>query len=148
MGFVYYLNAGLLARSQYESGRSCNRPTGSRVFAFLFAPTANAPLILKIKDALRASHADIPKLNSKFSLTRSPPDVTKLFAKILPSKHKSANLMCNFFPLLHTPSSPLPITVTFSLTSGLSRLHTTLTKRTSRRGLDTFRLGHCCVSPS
>ena len=74
LGFVY-LNAGLLVRSQYESGRSCNRPTGFRFSACLFAPTANAPLILKIQDALRASHVDLLTLTSKFSPKCCPPNI-------------------------------------------------------------------------
>jgi hypothetical protein len=50
-------NVGLLARSQFASGRSCDRPTRSRFSVFFLGPRANAELVIKFHDALHASHA-------------------------------------------------------------------------------------------
>jgi hypothetical protein len=38
-------NAGLLARSQYASGRSCDRPTRSKFSVVFLGPRANAELV-------------------------------------------------------------------------------------------------------
>jgi hypothetical protein len=50
-------NAGLLARSQFASGRSCDRPTRSRFSVVVLGPRANAELVPKVHLALHASHA-------------------------------------------------------------------------------------------
>jgi hypothetical protein len=50
-------NAGLLARSQFASGRSCYRPIRSRVSVVFLGPRANAELIPRFHVALHASHA-------------------------------------------------------------------------------------------
>jgi hypothetical protein len=54
---VGVVNAGLLARSQFASGRSCDRPTGSRFSAVFLGPRVNAELVPKFHVALHASHA-------------------------------------------------------------------------------------------
>jgi hypothetical protein len=54
------LNAGLLARSQFASGRSCDRPTRSRFSVGFFGPRANAELVPKFHVAFYASHAALP----------------------------------------------------------------------------------------
>jgi hypothetical protein len=53
-------NAGLLARSQFESGRSCDRPTRLRFSVVFLGPRANAELVPKFYVALHASHAALP----------------------------------------------------------------------------------------
>jgi hypothetical protein len=53
-------NAGLLARSQFASGRSCDRPTRTRFFVVFLGPRANAELVPKFHVALHASHAALP----------------------------------------------------------------------------------------
>jgi hypothetical protein len=58
-GFAY-LNAGLLARSHFASGGSCDRPTRSRFCVVFLDPRANAELIPKFHIALFASHAALP----------------------------------------------------------------------------------------
>jgi hypothetical protein len=53
-------NAGLLARSQFAFGRSCDRPTRSRFSVVFLGPRANAEVIPKFHVALHASHAVLP----------------------------------------------------------------------------------------
>jgi hypothetical protein len=53
-------NAGLLARSQFASGRSCDRPTRSRISVVFLGPRANSELVPKFHVALHASHAALP----------------------------------------------------------------------------------------
>jgi hypothetical protein len=61
-------NAGLLARSQFVSGRSCDRPTRSRFSVVFLRPKANAELVSKFHVALHAPHAALPMV----TLTISP----------------------------------------------------------------------------
>jgi hypothetical protein len=44
---VRVFSAGLLARSQFASGRSCDRPTRSRFSVVFLGPRANAELVPK-----------------------------------------------------------------------------------------------------
>jgi hypothetical protein len=60
-------NAGLLARSQFASGRSCDRPIRLRFSVVLLGPRANAELVSKFHVALHASHAALPMVTLKFS---------------------------------------------------------------------------------
>jgi hypothetical protein len=53
-------NAGLLARSQFASGRSCDQPTQSRFYVVFLGPRSNAELVPKFHVALHASHAALP----------------------------------------------------------------------------------------
>jgi hypothetical protein len=53
-------NARLLARSQFASGRSCDRPTRSRFSVVVHGPRTNAELVPKFHVALHASHAALP----------------------------------------------------------------------------------------
>jgi hypothetical protein len=62
LGLHVYLNARLLARSQYASGRSCDQPTRSKFLVVFLGPTANAELVSEFHVALRASHAAFPIL--------------------------------------------------------------------------------------
>jgi hypothetical protein len=60
-------NAGLLARSQFASGRSCDRLTRSRFSVVFLCPRANAELVPKFHVALHASsHAALPIVILKF----------------------------------------------------------------------------------
>jgi hypothetical protein len=61
------LNAGLLARSQFASGRSCDRPTRSGFFVIFLGSRANAELVPKIHVALHASPAALPMVKLKIS---------------------------------------------------------------------------------
>jgi hypothetical protein len=73
-------SAGLLARSQFASGRSCDRPTRSRFSVVFLGPRANAELVHKFHVALHASHAAFPMVTSKFfALTQpvNPPNAKK-----------------------------------------------------------------------
>jgi hypothetical protein len=60
-------NAGLLARSQFASGRSCDRPTRSRFSVVFHGPRANAETVPKFHVALHASHAALPMITPKIS---------------------------------------------------------------------------------
>jgi hypothetical protein len=60
-------NAGLLARSQFASRRSCDRPTRSRLSVIFLGPRANAELVPKFHVALHASHAALPMVTLKMS---------------------------------------------------------------------------------
>jgi hypothetical protein len=59
--------AGLLARSQFASGRSCDRPTRSRFSVVFLGSRANAELVPKFHVALHASHAALPMVTLKIS---------------------------------------------------------------------------------
>jgi hypothetical protein len=59
--------AGLLARSQFASGRSCDRPTRSRFSVVFLGPRANIELVPKFYVALHASHAALPMVTLKIS---------------------------------------------------------------------------------
>ena len=54
-----------------------------------------------------------PGLNSIFSTKRRPPSPQRdqKCVMTLPNKHKKTAQMSNFFPLPHTPNSPLPCTI-------------------------------------
>jgi hypothetical protein len=56
---VHVFNAGLLARSQFASRRSCDRPTRSRFSVVFLCPRANAELVPKFHVTLLASHVDL-----------------------------------------------------------------------------------------
>jgi hypothetical protein len=58
-------NGGLLARSQFASGRSWDRPTRSRFSVVFPGPRANAELVPKFHVALHASPAALPNGNIK-----------------------------------------------------------------------------------
>jgi hypothetical protein len=60
-------NAGLLARSQFASGRSCEWPTRSRFSVVFLGPRANAELAPKFHIALHASHAALPMVALEIS---------------------------------------------------------------------------------
>jgi hypothetical protein len=60
-------NAGLLARSQLASGRSCNQSTRSRFSVVFLDPRENAELVPKFHVALHASHAALPMVILKMS---------------------------------------------------------------------------------
>jgi hypothetical protein len=59
--------AGLLARSWFESGRSCDCPTRSRFSMIFFGSRAYAELVPKFHTALHASHAAFPMVTLKIS---------------------------------------------------------------------------------
>jgi hypothetical protein len=61
-------NAGLLARNQFASGRSCDRPTRLRFSVVFLGPRENAELVPKFHVAQHASHAALPMV----TLTISP----------------------------------------------------------------------------
>jgi hypothetical protein len=58
-------NTGLLARSQFASGRSCARPTRSKFSVIFLCPKANAELVPKSHFALHASHTALPMVTLK-----------------------------------------------------------------------------------
>jgi hypothetical protein len=60
-------NAGPLTRSQFASGRSCDRPTRSRFSVVFLGPRANAELVPKVHITLHASHAALPMVTLKMS---------------------------------------------------------------------------------
>jgi hypothetical protein len=60
-------NAGLLARSQFTSGRSCDRPTRSRFSVVVPGSRANAELVPKFHGALHASHTALAMVTLKIS---------------------------------------------------------------------------------
>jgi hypothetical protein len=60
-------NAGLLARSQFAFGRSCDRPTRSRFSVVFLGPRANAELVPKFHVALHATRAVLPMVMLEIS---------------------------------------------------------------------------------
>jgi hypothetical protein len=63
---ICVFNAGLLARSQFASGRSCKRRIRSRFSAVFLGPRANVELVPKFHVALHASHVALPLVTSTF----------------------------------------------------------------------------------
>jgi hypothetical protein len=61
------VNAGLPARSQFASRRSCDRPTRLRFSVVFLGSKANAELVPKFHVALHASHAALPMETLKIS---------------------------------------------------------------------------------
>jgi hypothetical protein len=59
--------AGLLDRSQFALGKSCDRPIRSRFSVVFLGPRADAELVPKFKVALYASHAALPMVTLKIS---------------------------------------------------------------------------------
>jgi hypothetical protein len=59
-------NAGLLARSQFASRGSSDRPTRSGFSVVFLGLRANAELVPKFHVALHASHAALPMVTLKF----------------------------------------------------------------------------------
>jgi hypothetical protein len=53
-------HAGLLARSQFASGRSCDRPTRSKSSVVFLGPREKADMVPKFHVALHAFHAALP----------------------------------------------------------------------------------------
>jgi hypothetical protein len=60
-------NAELLARSEFASGRSCDRPTRSRFSVVFLGLRANSELVPKFHVALHDSHAALPIVTLKIS---------------------------------------------------------------------------------
>jgi hypothetical protein len=74
LGFLYF-NTRLVARSQYASGRSCDRPTRSICSVALLRPRTKAQSVTKIHVALHASHAAVPMLPTFRHNAAVSPDV-------------------------------------------------------------------------
>jgi hypothetical protein len=68
-------NVGLLARSQFASGRSCDWPIRSRFTVVFFGPGTNDELVPKFHVALHASHAALPMVTLQISPRCSPHNV-------------------------------------------------------------------------
>jgi hypothetical protein len=76
--------AGLLARSRFASGRSCDLPTRSRFSVVFLGSRANAELLPKFHVALHASHAAPQMVTLKISPLCAPPDVGLKFVRMEP----------------------------------------------------------------
>jgi hypothetical protein len=61
---VLVFSAGLLARSQFASGRSCDLTTPK----FFFVPRTNAKLVLKFHVAPHTSHVALQMLAQSFTI--------------------------------------------------------------------------------
>ena len=135
-----YSKAGLLARNQFASRRSRDRPTRSSFSKIFLGPRANAELAPIIYIALHASKAALTKINLNFFLRLTQPSRRdQNFATMLPSTHKTQP--SSLFPLLHTP-----ITLPSSLPNALPRFQSSYT-RTSGHSLGTFRTRNLPDSP-
>jgi hypothetical protein len=66
--WVRGFNAGLLARSQFAFGRSCDQPIRSRFSMLFLGPRANAELVPKFHDALHASHEALSMVAFEISI--------------------------------------------------------------------------------
>jgi hypothetical protein len=60
-------NARLLVRSQFASGRPCDRPTRSRFSVVILGSRSNAELVPKFHVALHGSHAALPMVTLQVS---------------------------------------------------------------------------------
>jgi hypothetical protein len=88
-----YLKAELLATGHFASGRSCGRPTRSRLSWFSSVPEQNAELVTNSHVALNASHAALSML-IRISHQSSP-------SQLLSSAHKACHFLTLY--LLHFP---------------------------------------------
>jgi hypothetical protein len=95
-----YLKAGLLARSQYVSGRSSDPPTRSKFSAALLGPGEHGGLVQYIKSTWHCM-LSMQSSISNFLSRRSTPTVTKFRHNAALQTQNSAQML-NFFPLLHT----------------------------------------------
>jgi hypothetical protein len=77
---AHVFNAGLLARSQFASGRSCDGPTRSRFSVVFLGPRASAELVLKFHVALHASHAALPMVTPNIPPYCTLPNVELKFS--------------------------------------------------------------------
>lgn len=100
-----YLKAGLLARTLYAPGRSCDQLPRSKFSLFFLGPRANAELIPRIH------MTTLHKIDIKFlTKTQSSPTRSKFSHKAALQTQNSARTL-NFFPLLLIPNSLLLITL-------------------------------------
>jgi hypothetical protein len=65
---AHVFNAGLLARSQFASGRSCDQPTRSGFSVAFLGPRANAELVPIFHIALHALYAALPMVTLQIFL--------------------------------------------------------------------------------
>ena len=80
------LTAGLLARSQCASGRSCDRPPDTDFRDF---PRSHSKCrVIKIHVALHVSHAALLKINSKIFTKAQPCQRDQNFVIMLHSRHQ------------------------------------------------------------
>jgi hypothetical protein len=141
LGLVY-LNAGLLARSQYAFRRSCNRPTRSRFSVVFHGPRANAKLVSKFHVALHASHAALPMLTSKFRPKVAP----CINIQISPNAALPRNI--SKFKIAHERIRPCFTShSTFSTSKRLTFTKPTFTRRTSGHFLGTFVAANLNICP-
>jgi hypothetical protein len=73
-------NAGLLARSQFASGRSCDRSARSRFPVVFHGSRSNVEFVPKFHVALHASHAALKTVILKISPYYIPPNVGLKFS--------------------------------------------------------------------
>jgi hypothetical protein len=85
---IRVFNAGLLARSQFASGRSCNRPTRSKFSVVFLGPRAKAQLVPKF--------------------TRSPPNVIQKLIPIIciSSTRRTSGRCLGTFKTVSCPPPP------------------------------------------
>jgi len=106
-----YSNAELLARTLYAFGRSCDRLPRSKFLLLFLVPRANAELKPKIHMTLYASHKTLHKTDIKFFTKTQPSPTQSKFSHKAELQTQNSARIPKFFPLLHIPSSPLPITL-------------------------------------
>jgi hypothetical protein len=75
-------NAGLLARSRFVSGRSCDRPNRLRLAMVFLGPRANAVLVPKFHVALHASQISLPIVTLQMFPQFSPTNVGSNFSRM------------------------------------------------------------------
>jgi hypothetical protein len=92
---VRVFNTGLLARSQFASGGSCDRPTRSRFSVVFLGPRANAELLPTLHVALHVPHAALPMVTSKFRPTVALPMLDQNFTIMQPFQHAKSITLSN-----------------------------------------------------
>jgi hypothetical protein len=100
--------AELLARSQYELGRSCDRENPSASCVVLPFPRVNAELLSRIPFQLHDSYAPFPTINLQSFRQKRPSKRDQNFGITLASKVK-------IFPNPQPLSTPLPHSPKFQL---------------------------------
>lgn len=133
-----------MTRNLHASRRSCNLPTESRLLVLFLSPIANTKPAPKFLTVLYFPKAPL----SKVTINYAPMQLFQRYCQKPATMHStqwkyqnSAQIqyVFNFFPLLNSPSIPLPITLPFSIPKAVPSLkHTFFSRQMCMHCLLTF----------
>jgi len=133
-----------MTRNLHASRRSCNLPTESRLLVLFLSPIANTKPAPKFLTVLYFPKAPL----SKVTINYAPMQLFQRYCQKPATMHStqwkyqnSAQIqyVFNFFPLLNSPSIPLPNTLPFSIPKAVPSLkHTFFSRQMCMHCLLTF----------